>query len=78
MWKITEGSVEEKAEAAIKKMEAFFHSLEIQTKLSDYVEEYQNTAERVEKAFTERNWLGLGEHKNLTPKDAYKIVEMSY
>lgn len=78
VWKITEGSVEEKAEAAIKKMEAFFHSLEIQTKLSDYVEEYQNTAERVEKAFTERNWLGLGEHKNLTPKDAYKIVEMSY
>ena len=78
VWKITEGSVEEKAEAAIKKMEAFFHSLEIKTKLSDYVEEYQNTAERVEKAFTERNWLGLGEHKNLTPKDAYKIVEMSY
>ena len=78
VWKITEGSVEEKAEAAIKKMEAFFHSLDIQTKLSDYTQDYQNTAERVEKAFTERNWLGLGENKNLTPQDAYKIVEMSY
>lgn len=78
VWKITEGSLEEKAEAAIKKMEAFFHSLEIQTKLSDYTPDYQNTAERVEKAFTERNWLGLGENKNLTPQDAYKIVEMSY
>jgi NADP-dependent alcohol dehydrogenase len=32
----------------------------------------------VEKAFTERNWLGLGEYKKLTPQDAYKIVEMSY
>nr|WP_314496216.1 iron-containing alcohol dehydrogenase [uncultured Chryseobacterium sp.] len=78
VWKITEGTVEEKAEAAIKKMEDFFHSLDIQTKLSDYTENYQNTAERVEKAFTERNWLGLGENKNLNPQDAYKIVEMSY
>jgi NADP-dependent alcohol dehydrogenase len=78
VWKITEGSTEEKAEAAIKKMEEFFHSLEIQTKLSDYTNDFQNTAERVEKAFTERNWLGLGEYKKLTPQDAYKIVEMSY
>ncbi|UFH32153.1 iron-containing alcohol dehydrogenase [Chryseobacterium sp. C-71] len=78
VWKITEGSLEEKAEAAIKKMEEFFHSLDIQTKLSDYTQDYQNTAERVEKAFTERNWLALGENKNLTPQDAYKIVEMSY
>lgn len=78
VWKITEGSLEEKAEAAIKKMEEFFHSLDIKTKLSDYTEDYQNTAERVEKAFTERNWLGLGEYKKLTPQDAYKIVEMSY
>jgi NADP-dependent alcohol dehydrogenase len=78
VWKITEGTLEEKAEAAIKKMEKFFQSLDIKTKLSEYTEDYQNTAERVEKAFTERNWLGLGEHKKLTPQDAYKIVEMSY
>ncbi|MCU7616112.1 iron-containing alcohol dehydrogenase [Chryseobacterium sp. PBS4-4] len=78
VWKITEGNIEEKAEAAIKKLEEFFHSLEIQTKLSDYTDHYQNTAERIEKAFTERNWVGLGELKKLTPKDAYKIVEMSY
>jgi NADP-dependent alcohol dehydrogenase len=78
VWKITDGNLEEKAEAAIKKLEEFFHSLEIQTKLSDYTDHYQNTAERVEKAFTERNWVGLGEHKKLTPQDAYKIVEMSY
>lgn len=78
VWNITEGTLEEKAEAGIKKLEEFFHSLEIQTKLSDYTQDYQNTAERVEKAFTERNWLGLGEYKKLTPKDAYKIVEMSY
>lgn len=78
VWNVTEGSIEEKAEAGIRKMEAFFHSLNIQTRLSDYVEDYQNTAERVQKAFTERNWLGLGEYKALSPEDAYQIIEMSY
>ncbi|REC42287.1 iron-containing alcohol dehydrogenase [Chryseobacterium sp. 5_R23647] len=78
VWGITEGSTEEKAEQAIVKLEEFFHSLQIQTKLSDYTQDFAGTAERVEKAFTERNWLGLGENKNLTPQDAFKIVEMSY
>lgn len=78
VWGITEGNTEEKAELAIVKLEEFFHSLQIQTKLSDYTQDFAGTAERVEKAFTERNWLGLGENKNLTPQDAYKIVEMSY
>ncbi|OBW40871.1 Alcohol dehydrogenase YqhD [Chryseobacterium sp. MOF25P] len=78
VWGITEGSIEEKAEKAIVKLEEFFHSLQIQTKLSDYTQDFAGTAERVEKAFTERNWLGLGENKNLTPQDAFKIVEMSY
>ncbi|CAA7194500.1 iron-containing alcohol dehydrogenase [Chryseobacterium potabilaquae] len=78
VWGIKEGTIEEKAEIGIKKMEEFFHSLHIQTKLSDYVEDYINTAERIEKTFTERNWLGLGEHQKITPRDVYKIVEMSY
>ncbi|MGZ5273646.1 MAG: iron-containing alcohol dehydrogenase [Kaistella sp.] len=78
VWNITEGSTEEKAQKGIEKLEEFFHSLDIKTKLSDYTEDYAGTAEKVEKAFTERNWLALGEHKKLTPQDAYKIIEMSY
>ncbi|KFE99703.1 aldehyde reductase [Chryseobacterium formosense] len=78
VWGISEGSTEDKAEQAITKLEEFFHSLNIQTKLSDYTKDFTGTAERVEKAFTERNWVGLGEYKKLTPQDAYKIVEMSY
>lgn len=78
VWGITEGSIDVKAEKAIVKLEEFFHSLQIQTKLSDYTQDFAGTAERVQKAFTERNWLGLGENKNLTPQDAFKIVEMSY
>jgi len=78
VWGITNGTVEEKAEQGIVKLEEFFHSLNIQTKLSDYTQDFSGTAERVERAFTERNWLGLGEYRKLSPQDAYKIVEMSY
>ncbi|WP_144283717.1 iron-containing alcohol dehydrogenase [Chryseobacterium echinoideorum] len=78
VWGVSEGSVEEKAEKAIAKLEEFFHSLQIKTKLSDYTKDFEGTAEKIEKTFTDRNWVGLGENKNLTPKDVSKIVEMSY
>ncbi|MDO5617029.1 MAG: iron-containing alcohol dehydrogenase [Cruoricaptor ignavus] len=78
VWNITDGSTDEKAEKGIEKMELFFHSLGIKTKLSDYTEDYKNSAEKIEKAFVERGWTGIGEYRTLTPKDAYKIVEMSY
>ncbi len=78
VWNITEGTTEEKALKAIEKMEQFFHSLGILTKLSEYTEAYNGTAEKVESAFISRNLNGIGEHKKLTPSDAKKIVEMSY
>lgn len=78
VWGIQNGSIEEKAEMGINKLEEFFHSLNIHTRLSDYTQDYAGTAERVQQAFTERNWMGLGEYRKLTPEDAYKIVEMSY
>ena len=78
VWNVTEGSTEDKALKAIEKMEAFFQSLGIQTKLSDYTSEYEGTAEKVEKAFLDRKWLGLGERGIVKPEDARKIVEMAY
>ncbi len=78
IWNITEGSVEEKAKQAIQKTENYFHSLDIKTKLSEYTEDYEKTAEIIKKRFEERNWKGLGERKNISPEDAEKIVEMSY
>lgn len=78
VWDIREGTLEEKAESGIISMENFFHSLGIDTKLSDYVTDYQDTATRVKNAFTARNWVGIGEYKTLTPQDAYEIVKMSY
>ena len=78
VWNITEGTPEEKALAGIKKTTAFFHSLGIKTTLSEYTEDYKGTAEIISKRFTERGWLGLGEHQKLAPSDVEKIVEMSY
>ena len=78
VWGVTDGTTEEKAKAGIDKTEDFFHSLGIKTKLSEYTSDYSGTAEIVSKRFTDRGWLGLGEHHKLAPADAAKIIEMSY
>ncbi len=78
VWNVTEGTLEEKAKAGIKKTTEFFHSLEIETKLSDYTKDYKGTAQEIAKRFNERGMTKLGEHKSLTPADAEKIVEMAY
>ncbi|MBD1433714.1 iron-containing alcohol dehydrogenase [Sphingobacterium sp. DN00404] len=78
VWGITEGTVEEKAAAGIAQMEYFFHSLDIATKLSDYVTDYQETATRIRETFISRNLTGIGEYQSLTPDDVYEIVNMSY
>ncbi|TDU40105.1 NADP-dependent alcohol dehydrogenase [Gelidibacter sediminis] len=78
VWNITEGSTDDKAYAAIERTVAFFHELGIDTKLSDYTKDYEGTAETISKRFTERGWLGLGEHQNLSPDKVEKIVKMAY
>lgn len=78
IWDVKDGSVEEKAKAGIEKTEAFFHSLEIDTKLSDYTKDYADTARTIGKRFADRGWDGLGERQDITPADAEKIVEMNY
>ncbi|MFD1014729.1 iron-containing alcohol dehydrogenase [Winogradskyella rapida] len=78
VWNITEGSIDDKAYAAIDKTEAFFHQLGIDTKLSDYTEDYEGTAEEIAKRFKARKWMGLGEHQTLSPDRVEKIVKMAY
>ena len=78
VWKVTDGTLEEKAKAGIEKTKAFYNSLGIKTALSDYTNDYKGTAQIISKRFTERGWKGLGERQNVTPSDVEKIVEMSY
>lgn len=78
VWNITEGTTREKAIAAIERTEAFFNEMGIDTKLSQYTNDYEGTAEIISKRFTDRGWLGLGEHQNLKPGDVEEIVKMAY
>ncbi|SDH63229.1 iron-containing alcohol dehydrogenase [Winogradskyella thalassocola] len=78
VWNVTEGSTDDKAYAGIEKTTAFFHQLGIDTKLSDYTKDYEGTAEKIAKRFTDRGWLGLGEHQSLSPDKVEKIVKMAY
>ena len=78
VWGITEGSVEEKATIAINQTEAFFQSMGIKTKLSEYTDKYAGTAEAIAKRFTERGWIAFGEHKSLKPSDVEQILLNSY
>jgi NADP-dependent alcohol dehydrogenase len=78
VWNISQGAVDEKAHAAIDGIEDFFHSLGIKTKLSEYTQEYEGTAKIIADRFTDRGWVGLGEHKKVSPEDVKKIVAMSY
>ncbi len=78
VWNMTEGSIDDKAYAAIEKTETFFHDLGIDTKLSDYTNNYEGTAEKISQRFTDRGWVGLGEHQSLSPDKVEKIVKMAY
>ena len=78
VWNITEETVEEKANAAIAKTEEFFHSMDIPTRLSDYTDQYEGTAEKVSETLRERGWVALGERKAVTPEAVKVIVEGSY
>ena len=71
-------SVEEKANQAIEKTVAFFHTMGMKTKLSENTKDYDKTADFIVKRFEERGWKGLGEKQNITLEKVKEIVEMSY
>jgi len=78
VWNITEGNTDDIAYLAIEKTVAFFHALGINTKLSDYTKDFEGTAETISQRFTDRGWLGLGEHQSLSPDKVEKIIKMAY
>ena len=78
VFNIQQGSVEEKAKAAIQKTEDFYHSLGIKTRLRDYTNVYEGFSQQVAKSLTEHGLTALGEHQDITPEVAAEIVEMAY
>lgn len=72
------GSEEEIANAAITATVTFFHQMGMETKLSDYTNNYETTADFIVNRFKERNWKGLGEKQLVTLEKVKEIVLMSY
>jgi NADP-dependent alcohol dehydrogenase len=65
------------AEKAIESLEAFYKQIEMPYKISDYSKEGKGISEKIKETFISRNWLGLGERKDISPDEVEKIVEMS-
>lgn len=78
VWGIDAGTVEEKAQKGVDCLVDFYHSLGVKTRLSDYVDNYEGTAEIIAQRFTDRGWSGIGEKREITPKDVAEILKMSY
>ena len=71
------GTEEEIANEAIKKTVDFFHTMGMDTKLSDYTKDYDKTSNFIVDRFKERGLLGLVENQNITLEKVKEIVEMS-
>ncbi|MFE3869652.1 iron-containing alcohol dehydrogenase [Flavobacterium sp. ZS1P70] len=72
------GSDDEIANEAINKTVEFFHTMGMETKLSDYTKDFEKTADFIVKRFEQREWKALGEKRNITLEKVKEIVEMSY
>ena len=72
------GTVDEIANEAINKTVEFFHTMGMDTKLSQYTDDYSKTAGFIVNRFDERGWKAMGERQNITLEKLKEIVEMSY
>jgi NADP-dependent alcohol dehydrogenase len=75
VWKITEGTADERIDATIQKTVEFFESVGIKTKLADYGVGSE-IIPKVVNRFIERGITAIGERGDLTTEDIAKILEM--
>lgn len=74
VWNITQGSEDERIEAAIVKTEAFFESLELPTRLSAY-EIKADGVDGVIRQLEAHGMTALGEHKDVTLDVSRRVLE---
>ena len=75
VWNLTG---ENRAHEAIQKTEAFFQSLGIKTKLSDYTDTCSDAPQIIKSRFEERNWTAMGERQDLTLDEVELIVKNAF
>ncbi|WP_194757101.1 iron-containing alcohol dehydrogenase [Aliidiomarina indica] len=74
VWGITEGSDEERAEAAIARTETFFRNLGAGTRIEDY-DLSADVIDVIIKQLEAHGMVKLGEHRDVTPEVSRKILE---
>lgn len=75
VWKITEGSDDERAQKAIDKTVEFFESLGVPTRLSAY-NVNGDTIDKIVARFEDRKWLELGDRGLTTPEVTRKALTL--
>jgi NADP-dependent alcohol dehydrogenase len=73
IWNL-EGTDLEIAHKAIEATESFFHSLGIDTHISDYTQNYEGVETRVREVFETRGWTAMGERQAIDPAKVEAIV----
>ncbi|RIJ41881.1 iron-containing alcohol dehydrogenase [Pontibacter oryzae] len=76
VWGVNAGTEDERIEATIQATIAFFESLDIKTKLSDY-EVGEDTIKKIVARFEERGVKDLGERADIQIPDVKQILTMS-
>lgn len=76
VWNITEGDEESRIDAAIANTRAFFESLGVKTKLSEY-KITQDAIDNLLKQLEVHGMVALGEHKDVTLDISRKVLEAS-
>jgi NADP-dependent alcohol dehydrogenase len=74
VWDIRDGSDDEKIDAAIDATRGFFESLGIKTRLSDYGVDTAGI-DHIVKGLQDHGMTALGEHEDISPEDAQRILE---
>ena len=75
VWKISEGTDDERIDAAIIKTVEFFELIGIKTKLKDYQVDKAVIPQIIDR-FKKRGMVAIGERGDLTPDDVEKILEL--
>jgi len=75
VWKITEGTEDDRIDATIQKTVEFFESVGIKTKLADYGAGSEIIS-KITDRFVKRGIKGIGERGDLTIEDMKKILEI--
>lgn len=76
VWGITEGSDDARIDAAIARTRAFYESIGIQTRLSDYGVSIETAAE-VARRLAARGMVRLGERGDITPAKVEQILRLA-